>query len=253
MTMKKYIRLIFLSAAGLITIFSCKKDYSKTVAGYVPNFESNAFIKVINGTVGSSGTYVYQTAVDQPLSGYALSSLGYFPSTTAYAILSPGNRTIIIKDTSSTSIQKQISYSGDFAVGKYYTIFMYDTSATAKYIAVQDKIQIPTDTTARLRFANLIYSSTPVSNVDVFSIRMNTNLFTNVDVGQVTDFAPFASKNTDTLYIRPTGTTTNLAQASITATAGRSYTAVFEGRYQTASGTYKPANPTRSLLIYANY
>lgn len=250
--MKKYIRLIFLSAAGLITIFSCKKDYSKTVADYVPNFESNAFIKVINGTVGSAGTYVYQTAVDQPLSGYAMSSLGYFPSTTTYATLTPGNRTIIIKDTSSTSVQKQISYSGDFAVGNYYTIFLYDTSATAKYLVVQDKIQIPTDTTARIRFANLIYSSTPVSNVDIFSTRMNTNLFTNVNVGQVTDFTPFASRNTDTLYVRPTGTTTNLAQASITPTAGRSYTAVFEGRYQTVSGAYKPTNPTRSLVIYTN-
>jgi len=250
--MKKYITLLILSALGLITIYSCKKDYSKTVASYVPAMGNYAFIKVINGTVGSAGTYVYQDALNEPMSGYALSSTGYFPTTTAYAALYQGNRSIIIKDTTTNTAQKAINYTGSFAAGNYYTIFMYDTAASAKYILVQDKLETPTDTTARIRFANLIYSSTPVANVDIFSTRMNTNLFTNVSVGQVTDFAPFATRNTDTLYVRSTGTTTNLAQASITATSGRSYTAVFEGRYQTTTGTYKASNPTRSLLIYTN-
>lgn len=250
--MKKNIRLLILSVLGLITIYSCKKDYSKAVAAYVPGIENYAFIKVINGTVGSSRTYVYQDALTQPMTGSPLSSTGYYPTTTAYAALYQGNRTIIIKDTASNATQKSISYTGNFVAGNYYTFFMYDTSATAKYILVQDKIETPTDTTARIRFANLVYSSTPVENVDIFSTRMNTNLFTNVSVGQVTDFAPFASKNTDTLYVRSTGTTTNLAQASITATPGRSYTAVFEGRYQTTTGTYSATNPKRSLFIYTN-
>lgn len=252
MKMKNYIRLLIVSAVGLITIYSCKKDYHKAVASYVPAMENYAFVKVINGTVGSAGTYVYQDALNEPLSGYALSSTGYFPTTTAYAALYQGKRTIIIKDTTANTAQKAITYTGDFTAGNYYSIFMYDTAATAKYILVQDKLETPTDTTARIRFANLIYSSTPVENVDIYSIRMNTNLFTNVSVGQVTDFAPYASANRDTLYVRSTGTTTNLAQAAITPTAGRSYTAVFEGRYQTTSGTYKASNPTRSLLIYTN-
>lgn len=250
--MKKTIRLLILSAVTLLTIYSCKKDYHKTVADYVPSLENYAFIKVINGTVGSARTYVYQDAVIEPMTGSPLSTTGYFPNTTTYAALYQGNRTIIIKDTASNTTQKTISYTGNFTAGSYYTVFMYDTAASAKYLLVQDKIETPTDTTARIRFANLIYSSTAVQNVDLFSTRMNTNLFTNVNVGQVTDFAPFASRNTDTLYVRSTGTTTNLAQASITPTSGRSYTAVFEGRYQTASGTYSATNPKRSLFVYTN-
>ena len=254
--MKKYKILLFAGAVTAIIGSSCKKDYHKAAAEYSTDISSSSFLKVIDATVGSARTYVYQDALTTPLTGSPLaigSSAGSFPFNGNYTNLPSGSRTIIVKDTLSTSVQKVINYSGNFNSGSYYTMFMYDTSANAKYILVQDTIQTPTDTTARVRFANLVYSSSAVPNVDVYSTRMGANLFTNVSIGQVTQFVPLQTKNTDTVYVRATGTTTNLAQLnSFTPVIGRSYSLVFEGRYQTTSGTLSAGTPTRSLLLYTN-
>jgi hypothetical protein len=114
----------------------------------------------------------------------------------------------------------------------------YDSITNPKMLALTDNIQFPTDTTSRLRFVNVIYTTTPVSNVDVFSFKRQANIFTNVSIAQATDFIPYASAFTDTLQIRATGTTTSLAQLNtVVLTQKRSYTVVFRGRYQSTSGT----------------
>ena len=64
------------------------------------------------------------------------------------------------------------------------------------------------------------------------------NLFTNIPVTGVTDYIPYASSLTDTLYVRETGTMTQLAVLNgFNPTQLRSYTLVFRGRYQTTGTT----------------
>ncbi|HEY2722437.1 MAG TPA: DUF4397 domain-containing protein [Chitinophagaceae bacterium] len=231
--MKKLI--LILSIIG-VSLFSCTKDYNHREAPYNSNLSGSAFLKVIDATVGSSKNYVYADAT--PLTGATISNGSAFPANGTYSAIAPGSRTIMIKDTSAASIQKVISASGNFNAGSYYSIFTYDTSANANYILLQDTLVTPNDGSARLRFANLIFSSAPVSNVDVYSAKQQQNVFSNVAIGQVTGFIPFPSATTDTLFVRSTGTTDNLAQINAFAPGSqRSYTIVFAGRYQTTSGS----------------
>src|SRR5215469_4428161 len=99
--MKKYILIIFSFAA---IFFSCKKDYKISVATYNSTLSGSAFLKVIDATLGSSRTYVYQDALQIPLSGTAMSiafasGTGSFPANTTYASVPAGSRVIITKDT----------------------------------------------------------------------------------------------------------------------------------------------------------
>lgn len=263
--MKKNI-LILSSLAAML--FACKKDYKISVATYASDLSGSAFVKVIDATLNSSRTYVYQDALQIPLSGTAMSiafasGTGSFPANTTYASVPAGSRVIIVKDTTSTTKQKLISVAQNLNAGSYYTLFMYDTTTNATPLFVQDSISTTNDgTTARIRFANLIYAST--SNVDIYSSHAGNNLFTNISPAQVSGFITIPANVTDTFYVRATGTTTNLASyppspvitgaTPLTPTAGRSYTLVFEGKYDVAptKTALGPTNPTRSLVVYTN-
>jgi hypothetical protein len=103
------------------------------------------------------------------------------------------------------------------------------------------------------------------SGFDIFSVKRNANIFMNVQVTEVTDYIPYASALTDTFYIRPTGTTTNLQNfvpsttsppgafanilAILTPTQKRSYTLIFRGGYRATTSTN---STVRSLSIFSN-
>jgi len=75
-------------------------------------------------------------------------------------------------------------------------------------------------------------SATPTP-IDIFSVKRNANVFTNIAYGTVTPFIPYASALSDTLVVRQTGSTTvNLdTLRGFNPTQKRSYTLVFAGRY----------------------
>lgn len=221
--------------AGSVWFVSCDKEFKKNIEEDF-NIETQAKIRVYNGVLTSDRNHVFVDGA--PATGISLAYLGLFPATGQYAIVNPGNRNIVIKDTSSGAIQSEVNFSADFAAGKFYTVFIYDTTTSVKYKMVEDNIVIPSDTSARLRFANLVYSASAIPNVDVYSVKKGANIFTNLAVADVTDFIPVASYVTDSIYVRETGTTTNLAPVlTITPNVKRSYTVVFRGRWQTTSGT----------------
>jgi hypothetical protein len=73
-------------------------------------------------------------------------------------------------------------------------------------------------------------------NVDVYSFRRGTTtpVFTNVATASVTNFIPYSSGMTDTLYVYATGTTSPLIVKQLvpSLTPTRSYTAVYNGSYK---------------------
>ena len=229
-------------------VVSCKKEFKKLVVEDTA-LENKAFIKVYNGAVNTNRNFVYIDNV--PLTGSILAYGALFPSTGYTSTVEPGNHTVVIKDTLATTTQKAVTFTSTFEAGKNYTIFTYDTVNAVKYKMVEDKIEIPSDTSARLRFVNLIYSSTPLPNVDLYSTRRNANLFSNISLATVTDFIPFESNYIDTLYVRATGTTTNLTPlGTIRLTEKRSYTVVYRGRYGTTTPSTAPL--LRSIAAFAN-
>jgi hypothetical protein len=233
---------------GSISIVSCKKEFEKIVVED-KELEDKAFLKVYNGAVNTNRNFVYIDNV--PVTGSILAYGALFPSTGYTATIEPGNRSVLVKDTLATSTQVPVSFTSTFEAGKNYTIFTYDTVNAVKHKIVEDQIEVPADTSARLRFVNLIYSSTPLPNVDLYSTRQGANIFSNVALADVTDFIPYASNSVDTFYVRETGTTTNLTPLfSIRPTQKRSYTIVYRGRYGTTSPS--TAAQLRSLTSFAN-
>lgn len=232
----KLIRItIAFVAVGSVWLAACKKEFGNILPEDF-SVGSKANIRVYNGALNTNRNYVY--ADGNALTGVIFAYLGIFPATGQYAAVNPGNRNISIKDTLPATTQNPVNFSANLEAGKYYSIFIYDTTTSVKYKLVEDAIVVPTDTTARLRFANLVFSTGTIPNVDVYSAKRNENIFTNVAVSDVTDFIPYASLFTDSIYVRETGTTTDLAPVlSITPNVKRSYTVVFRGRYDTNTGT----------------
>lgn len=240
------IHTITLSVLTATAFMSCEKE-SKLYLSEQQDLSGKALIKVYNSTLNATRNYVYFDNI--PVTGAGLAYGGLFPSVSFYAAIPAGNRSVEIKDTLVTTTQSSVKFSSNFEAGKHYTIFTYDTLSAAKQLVVQDKITVPNDTSARIRFANMIYSKVAVPAVDIYSIKRQANVFSNVSTASVTDFIPYESDISDTLYVRAAGTSINLTQLNgLLAREKRSYTVVFRGVYQLTTGTL-----TRTLTSFTNY
>jgi len=264
----KVTTIIITWSAVLTALFavSCVKETGKEVATEQTDFSSKAFVQVYNGTVNTTArnyVYVDGNAVNGASMGYGAS----FPvtSTPAYFSITSGVKAFLIRDTLIGSTQPPMSFAENFEASKYYSIFMYDTGTTVKQKTVLNNIVIPTDTSARLRFAYFAYSSNAIPAVDIFSVKRNANIFSNVSVTEVTDFISFDSRKTDTLIVRVAGSGTDLlnrtvsgtppvttfspVQLILTPTRLRNYTVVFRGGYRT---DLTSASTVRTLSLLNN-
>lgn len=263
--MMNTLKNIFFCIAIVATIFivdACKKPYS-----YIQNVDTDlnnnsSTAQIFGACARMARNYAYVDGVQ--VSGSALAFGGIFPGAAYSVRLTPGTHSILIKDTLSTTLQVPLTYNQVFDLGKFYTLFLYDTTASPKMLAVKNNITIPLDTSCMLRFANFIYNPTPVANVDVYAFRnvpgtpimvagspdLNTStaLFSNIATNTVTDFIPFASLRTDTLYVVATGTKTPILakQLVLSLTPTRSYTSAYIGSFRAAAAA-------KSVTTFATY
>lgn len=243
---KNYTGIIILLLIAGTVILSCTKSFDEKTAQQ-KNFNNSSLIQVYMAMGNAARNYVW---VDGKLiTGSLMSSGSVFPSAAYAASITPGLKSFLVRDTLSTSAQAPINFAENMQVGKNYTIFIYDTINAPKQKTVETKIVIPSDTTARIRFANFTHSKTAVPGVDIYSKRLNQNIFTNVNISEVTEFIPFPSAFTDTFSVRPTGTTTNLVTLNtVSLSRKRSATLVFRGSYYVATGAH-----ARALSVFTNY
>jgi hypothetical protein len=246
---------------------SCVKQTGKEVAIETTDFSNRSFVQVFDATLGSNRNYLYVDGA--PLTGASLTYGNTFPSTPANFSIPAGLRNFLIRDTLAATTQPPMSFSESLQASSNYTIFTYDTLTTVKKKTVLNTIVVPDDTTCRLRFANFAYSPNALPAVDVFSKRLNTNIFTNVAITDVTNFIPYDSRRSDTLIIREAGsgvdlqnrtvttsgtppvtvTTFSPVQIIITLIRKRSYTVIFRGGFRTDLTT---AATVRGLSLFAN-
>ncbi|NDC76557.1 MAG: DUF4397 domain-containing protein [Chitinophagia bacterium] len=232
--------------ATILLLSACEKE-TKLYLSEQTDLSGKAFIKVYSATLNATRNYVYIDNI--PVTGAGIAYGGLFPSISYYSAINPGTRNIEIRDTLLTTTQTPVKFSNTFDAGSNYTIFTYDTITATKQLVVKDNIEVPKDSTARIRFANLIFARTAVPAVDIFSIKRQANIFSNVATNAVTGFIPFATDIADTLFVRAAGTTTNLTQLNgILPREKRSYTVVFRGNYQVTSGT-----SARTLTSFTTY
>ncbi len=226
----KFYGLFSLIVGSLFFLTSCEKTFDdKTPADL--GFTKGSSFQLAIATVGASRNYIYVDGA--PQNGAALSTGSIFPAGLGnYGFSVPGGlRSFLLRDTLSTSTQSQLSFGNVVGVNKNYTIFAYDTITAIKQKTVETAIVIPTDTVARIRFANFIYHPNGMPPVDVFSLNLNVNIFTNVSITDVTNFINYPSNiSLDTLYVMEAGTTNVLAKASVSGlTPKRNYTLLYRG------------------------
>jgi len=240
------IRTLAICITTALVLTACQKEFN-LIAQEERNLSGKSFVKFYNGIVNSNRTYVYSDLV--PLNGATIAYGSALPALSpSYIALNAGIRSIAIRDTLFPTSQYPIAFNAQLDAGAYYTIFAYDSLNAPKQKLVKDNLESFGDTTARIRFANFPFSTVAIPNVDIFSQKRQANVFTNVAPTAVTDFIPYASGLNDTLYVRQTGTTTNLTQATLVPTARRSYTVIFRGSYRATSGTN-----ARTLTSFLSY
>ena len=237
--------------SGLVLV-SCQKTFDNKIPEQL-SFDNSARVQVIIATVNAQRNNVFVDG--NKISGAVLVSGSVFPASGLTANVTGGLRAFLVKDDLATSPQIPLSFSENMQVAKRYTIFMYDTITTPKQKTVVTNVVIPDGNSARLRFANFVYSPFGIPAYDVYSARKQANIFTNVQVSDVTEFITIPSGLPDTLYLRPTGTTTNLKNFTpstatppgpgtwadlrliFTPTVRRNYTLLFRGSHSTSTTT----------------
>ncbi|HEY6504779.1 MAG TPA: hypothetical protein VIZ28_12440 [Chitinophagaceae bacterium] len=251
---------IIMTGAGVMAIasfyLSCTKTNFERVADANTDYNNKSLVQVYNASINTQRTFFY--ADGNKLNGAALIYTQTTATNAAHTgsgltfILDPGLHSFLIRDTLLTSVQTPISFSGNLDANKFYTVFTYDTMNASKQKSVLADLVIPTDSTARLRFANFVYWKSGIPPpMDIFSKRLNANIFSNINYTDVTGFIPYASMVSDSLIVRTAGTMIALDTLAVSSfTPKRSYTLVFRGRYVTneIGGALFP----RTLASYAN-
>lgn len=249
---------------SVVLVISCTKDFdSKTVLQ--KDFSNSTLAQVYVATVNASRNYVFVDG--NPVTGALLSSGSLFPSSGYAFNVNSGVRNFVVLDTLTATTQVPLSFAENMQVSRNHTIFLYDTISTPKQKTVTTDIVIPSDNSARLRFANFPYSPVDIPMIDIYSARLKANIFSNLSVTDVTNFLVVPSNITDTFYVRLSGTTVNLQnfvpptppatvgsfseiRSIATFTAKRSYTLVFRGGFRATATTN---STVRTLSLFANY
>jgi hypothetical protein len=247
----KLLKNIFFTLAVLAVVFladACRKPYAYIQEVDTEISSTKATAQVFGACARVTRNYVFVDGVQA--SGSAFAFGGVFPGAAYSITLNPGTHTLLIKDTTTVTPQLPLTISQNFDAGKFYSIFTYDTIISPKALVVQNNITIPRDTSCMLRFANFIYNPTAVPNVDVYAFRnvpgtpvfiagviqLNSSsaLFSNIATNTVTDFIPFASLRTDTLYVVATGTKAPILAKQLvqSLTPTRSYTSAYIGSFR---------------------
>jgi hypothetical protein len=245
----------------LITLTVLAMACSRRIEDSTPrldDFGDVATVQLYNVAVGNQRNLLYVDG--KPVNGATVPLLytntiftPLFPAApnVGFAVTA-GVKNFSLRDTLSTSVQPQLSFAENFDGNKFYTIFAYDTMSAVKQKTVETNIVVPSDNSARVRFANFAFLKSGVPPpVDIFSKVKNANIFTNIAMTDVTDFITYTSGVADTLIVRSTGTAIGLDTANFTFNAKRNYTLVFRGRYgfNESGGATFP----RTLSSFINY
>jgi hypothetical protein len=252
---KKYITGSAALITGCALLVSCEKTFDNKMAT-TDDLSNSAVVQVFIATVNAASNHVYIDG--KVVTGAALASGSIFPATITTTPAGPvgiavpaGLHAFEVRSTAAGTTQIPLNFAENMQVARHYTVFMYDTITTPKQKTVTDDISAPPADMVKIRLANFIYNPTAVPGIDVFSFSKNANIFTNVPVTEVTNFINYPALGVtsiaDTLYIRETGSSTNIVKLTIaggtapTMVKGRSYTLVYRGSHRgTRSGTLYP-------------
>ncbi len=258
--MKKYIFITSIAACCMtLLVWSCSKKDDATAPTTSPN--GNAFIKISQYAPNFRQTFnnrdsfnIYINNVK--VNGTFLTYGSVYPSVAdLYAAVPAGAAAIKISIVGVNSLDSVVvsTINKTLTAGNYYSFIITDSvlnTNESKQIFLQDNFVRSDTSHFTVRFVHAILNDTTGKNVDVYSTRLASNVFSNISPGTVT---PFISEPynliSDTLIVRRAGSPFELARISTVATAinrERAYTLVYKGTPLAAG------NKPRSLVYFAN-
>lgn len=239
--MRNKILTAALVLGGFTTLMlaSCGKDEIYDNTPKSDDFNNMAVVKFYNGILNSNRTHIYIDG--KKMNGETVTLGASFPahsSNFGIAIL-PGVHEVVVKDTLGSTTQLPLNFPVNLQANTRYNVYLYDSINAPKQVTVETKVEIPTDTSSRLRIAHFwrVPAGVPPA-VDVYSKKLGRNIFTNLQYTQVSDFIPYPSAYGDTLLFNEAGTSNLISQVTgYSTTRKRGYTLVLRGGYYTTTGT----------------
>jgi hypothetical protein len=249
MNMKKNILKIIIVTTVVLGLFvSCDKDQE-----FLANYDSTeslaylkivhyspAFRQVVNGR-DSFNVYVNGNKVN----GAFLTYGSIFPgNTTPYLAVPAGPQSlrITVNGVLTPDSITLASLNKTLEPGGYYSFIITDSvlkSNEAKQMFLRDLVAKTDTAHFSLRFVHALLNDTVGKNVDIYSVRYKTNIFSNIAPGTATPFSVLDyTALTDTLIVRRPGflyPLDSLRGASFA--RQRAYTVVYKGLPGTTTGT----------------
>jgi hypothetical protein len=252
-------KLLIATSFLTIAFASCEKG-----TGYIDTSlpAEGAKVKFINGSYNSPSVIFYGKDTTFKFSGNLAATGGVLQGTGVgatypsndYAVFAPYNDVLKVKiPTNSTVTPGAIYDLGNLKIenGKMYSVFLTDSFPAISTVIVPDELKnfnVISDSFYSARFVNLIYGVPSGPAVDVFSVKENAVIMSNIPYKGVTSFKDMKVFSTaDEIQVRAAGTTTILAKLAFTPVSKRTYTWFVRGR---SGATAAPGLPV--LSFYTN-
>ena len=260
--MKKYLIFLFSFIATVFIFSSCVK-YTKQLQNV--ELENKAYLKIIHAAPGFTQVFnapdnfnVLVGALGGQRIAASMTYNSAFPVNTfnidTYAAVPSGAQDIrlVAKGTVNIDSVTIAVIPKNLEAGAYYTLVITDSITSppsATKIFSRDAVFWPLDGIYSLRFIHAVMNDTAGKTVDVYSARQGGNIFTNVSPGTVLNFSDRTySTTSDTLIVRRSGTTQELARMNtISFSNRRVYTAIYRGNTTLTTGT-----KARGVFVYNN-
>lgn len=237
--------ILFLS----ILLFSCDKSFTPD-AQFQP-VNNNAYLRVVHISPNFRAIYGKADSMNIMIDGAKVNSTvlsfnGVFPNavSNSYFAITPGTRAIELALPNKAGTVPDSTYiitkTRTVNAGRYYSLFMTDNIISpndASQIWLKDDFTVPANGSYGLRFVHGVLNDAP-NAIDVFSTRNKANIFAAYTPGKVSAFTqlPF-NTIADTLIVRRTGTTTELARLNnISFENQRVYTLYYKGNAALTTG-----------------
>lgn len=258
--MKKSIAILLGITAFLTILYSCTKEIKYNATTVSP--AGSAFIKVLDFAPSfrlvTSNRDSFNVFVNNiKINGTFLTYNAGFPNSVndTYAAVPPGVQMIRLSVNGVTTPDSITiaTFNKTINAGEYYTLILTDSlfsNIEANQIWVKDNVKLTDTGHFSLRFIHAVLNDTTGKNVDVYSQRYLTNIFSNITPATTTTFSQFAYTSlSDTLIVRRAGTLNELARLnSASFVRQRAYTLVYKGNGNLTSATTKG----RVLTTYIN-
>jgi hypothetical protein len=260
-------RVLFFALATCVAMSGCKKDPG-TKAPLLEN-QNDAYVRVIHvapsfrqifSNRDTFNVYAGSARINSPFLTYN----SFFPGSTVdnYVALPAGNQLFRFSVPGVVNYDSVTLYSftKNLLPGQRYSLIITDSIKNTNEAAqmwLRDDYTVPVPGQFGIRFVNAVINDTAGKTVDLYSVKLKGNMFTNVKGFSATGFHYYnTTLNADTLIVRRSGVTTwELARlpligtnAPIPYSSQHVYTYIYRGDTKLTTGT-----KGRGLTSYLNY